>query len=138
MSEPVVVLDNEAVQALLDRRHRRHRLVVSLVEFTAARGRKPGGPAPLVPTGVRVEAGWDRQSARAASINRLHVTDVPLDRHEADRAARLVRQLRVSVADAHLGATMAAVGTCTVVTSDVDDVRRMAEYLDVPVRIVPL
>jgi predicted nucleic acid-binding protein len=135
-AERPLLLDHEAVQALLDTGHRRHRRVALLVEATAASGRRRGRPAPVVPTAVRVEAAWDRRHPRAASINRFAVGDAPLDGEMADRAARLVTELRVSVADAHLGATLAAVGECTVVTSDVDDVRRMADHLDVPVRIV--
>jgi len=137
-TERPLLLDNEAVQALRDTGHRRHRRVALLVEVTAASGRRRGRPAPVVPTAVRVEAAWDRRDPRAASINRFKVVDAPLDGELADRAARLLSELRVSVPDAHLGATIAAVGTCTVITSDVDDVRRMAEHLDVPVRIVPV
>jgi hypothetical protein len=131
-----LVLDNEAVQALRDASHRKHRKTLAFVEAAVSRGR--GGAAPVVPAAVRVEAAWDRRVPGAAAINRLRVADVVLDRPGADRAAALVAALRISVADAHLGAVVATIPACTVLTSDVDDVRRIAVYLDVPVRVVGL
>ena len=132
-----LVLDNEAVQALLDPAHRKHRRALAFVEAAVSRGR--GGAAPVVPTAVRVEAAWDRRAPGAAAINRLRITDAVLDRAAADRAAALVAALRVAVADAHIGAAVATMpGPCAVLTSDVDDVRRIAAHLDVPVRVVGL
>jgi hypothetical protein len=132
-----LVLDNEAVQALRDPAHRKHRRALAFVEVIVSGGR--GGAAPVVPTAVRVEAAWDRRVAGAAAINRLRVTDAPLDRAGADRAAALVAALRISVADAHIGAVVATMpGSCAVLTSDVDDVGRIVRHLDVPVRVVAL
>lgn len=132
-----LVLDNEAVQALRDPAHRKHRRALAFVEAMVVRGR--AGAAPVVPTAVRVEAAWDRRSTGAATINRLRVTDAVLDRAAADRAAALVSALRVAVADAHLGAVVATTpGPCAVLTSDVDDMRRVVAHLDVPVRVVGL
>ena len=132
-----LVLDNEAVQALRDASHRKHRKTLAFVEAAVSRGR--GGAAPVVPAAVRVEAAWDRRVPGAAAINRLRVADVVLDRPGADRAAALVAALRISVADAHLGAVVATIlAPCAVLTSDVDDVRRIAAHLDVPVRVVGL
>ena len=61
MSRPrTVVLDNEAVQALADPAHRKHRRVLAVVEAVAARHlRRSGSVRLVVPTSVRVEAGWD-------------------------------------------------------------------------------
>lgn len=132
-----VVLDNEAVQALLDPTHRKHRRALAFVEAAVSRGR--GGAAPVVPTAVRVEAAWDRRAPGVAAINRLRITDATLDRASADRAAALVAALRVAVADAHIGAAVATMpGPCAVLTSDVDDMRRVVAHLDVPVRVVGL
>jgi hypothetical protein len=132
-----LVLDNEAVQALRDPAHRKHRRALAFVESMVVRGRD--GAAPVVPTAVRVEAAWDRRAPGAAPVNRLRIVDVPLDRTGADRAAALVAALRVAVADAHLGAVVATMpGPCAVLTSDVDDVRRIAAHLGVPVRVVGL
>jgi hypothetical protein len=132
-----LVLGNEAVQALRDATHRKHRRALAFVEAVVSRGR--GGAAPTVPTAVRVEAAWDRRAPGAAVINRLRVADVVLDGPGADRAAALLAALRISVADAHLGAVVATIpAPCAVLTSDVDDVRRIAAHLDVPVRVVTL
>lgn len=92
----------------------------------------------MVPTAVRVEAGWDRRAPHAAAINRLRFVDVPLDGPHADRAADLRIALRVSVADAHLGATVAVLGPCAIVTSDVHDMQRIADHLDGSVTVVSL
>jgi hypothetical protein len=133
-----VVLDNEAVQALADPAHRKHRRVLAAVEAAAARNlRRAGSVRLVVPTCVRVEAGWNRQAPRAATINRLRVHDVPLDSGAADRAASVRLALAVSVADAHVGAVLdATAGPHAVLTSDVDDLRRIAEHLGVELNIV--
>jgi len=131
-----LVLDNEAVQALRDPRHRKHRRALAFVEAMLSRGRSA---APVVPTAVRVEAAWDRRAVGAATINRLRVVDAVLDRPDADRAAALVAALRISVADAHIGAVAAAPPTsCAVLTSDAGDMPRISAHLGVPVTIVSL
>ena len=133
-----VVLDNEAVQALADPSHRKHRRVMAVVEAVAARNlRRTGSVRLVVPTAVRVEAGWNRQAAGAAALNRLRVDDHPLDAGAADRAADVRSSLAVSVADAHLAAVLAvAAGPHAVVTSDAGDLRRVAEHLGVAVHVV--
>lgn len=142
MTRPrVVVLDNEAVQALLDPAHRKHRRVLAAVEVVAARrGRGVGAGRLVVPTAVRVEAGWDRRTSGAAGINRLRVEDAPLDRGAADRASEVQRELGVSVADAHLAAVLgdSAPARFAVLTSDASDVRRIAAYLGAEVTVVAL
>lgn len=135
-----VVFDNEAVQALSNVAHGKHRRVLAVVEAVAAKNmRKAGSVRLVVPAAVRVEAGWDRRMPRAAAINRLRMDDLPLDTVAADRAAAVRTQLGVSVANAHLAAS---VGQTTsphaVVTSDVGDMRRMAAALGVDLRIVPV
>lgn len=135
-----VVLDNEAVQALANPRHRKHQKALGFVQGISRRNvRRKTQVRVVVPTSVRVEAGWDRTHSRAAAINRLHIVDAPLDGAAADRAARIRAALGVSVADAHLGAVLEATpGPHAVLTSDVDDVRRMSEHLGTPVRIVTI
>jgi hypothetical protein len=134
-----VLLDNEAVQALLDPAHRKHRRALAHVQVVAERKRKAQPIALAVPTTIRVEAGWDRRARTSAFVNRLRIGDLPLDRQAADAAASLRRQHHVSVADAHVGASAtdaAASGRVTVLTSDPDDVRRMVG--DAAVTIVRL
>ncbi len=127
MTNRLIVLDNEAVQALLDRGHRKHRRCLTLL-----RGADAGRSAAtiVVPTTVRVEAGWDRRYPGAALANRMRIRDLALDEHGANVAVELRGALSLSVADAHLGATIAAAdGPCTVITSDTADVRAMVAVL---------
>lgn len=139
MSSPRTVLfDNEAIQALASHTHRKHRRVLAVVHESAARRLRRGTSARLiVPTAVRVEAGYDRRSPTSTAVNRLRIDDASLDRDSADAAARVRVALNVSVADAHLAACLASTpGPHAVVTSDVDDLHRIAEHLGTPVNII--
>lgn len=133
-----VVFDNEPVQALADPRHRKHRQVLAVVEVAAARNLARAGSVRLVvPTAVRVEAGWNRRAARAGAVNRLRIEDKSLDSATTDVAALARSALSISVADAHLAAVLGATeGPHSVLTSDVDDLRRIAAHLDVEVTVV--
>ena len=133
-----VVLDNEAVQALVDVAHRKHRRVLAAVEVTAARNlRRAGSVRLVVPAAVRVEAGWDRSAGRSAAVNRLRVDDSPLDGRAADAAAEVVSALGVSVADAHLASVLlTAPAPHAVLTSDKADVRRIAARIGAAVNVV--
>lgn len=135
-----VVLDNEAVQALTDPSHRKHRRVLAVLEAIAPRNlRRAAVTRLVVPTAVRVEAGWDRRAPAAAAINRSRAGDAPLDRPSADRATAVRRALAVSVADAHLAVVLEdASPPVAVLTSDVSDVRRIAAHLEVEVTVVVL
>lgn len=134
-----VLLDNEAVQALLDKRHRKHRRVLSALEVATPARAAGTPPQVVVPTCVRVEAGWDRRASTSAAVNMLRIRDESLDPSAADRAARIRAALRLSVADAHLAAVLqGSPGPCAVLTSDVDDLRRIAAHLDLPVTVVGL
>ncbi len=123
-----IVLDNEAVQALEDARHARHRAVLAHVVGVAQRRRKGASLRVVVPTSVRVEAGWNRTSPGSSLLNRLRVVDLPLDASSANLAASIVSITGVSVADAHLGAAMRAIddGDVVVLTSDPGDMVRVA------------
>lgn len=134
-----VVLDNEAVQALIDGAHPKHRWTVAFLDEAARRTLQRRHPtAVVVPAAVRVEAGWDRTRATSAGANRrIRARDVPLDRQAADRAARLRRLAGVSVVDATVGqAAEAAASPVVVLTSDVADMRRLAALVDGEVRVV--
>lgn len=125
----IVLLDNEAVQALRDPAHRKHRRVIGEVLVTGTRTAGAMSIQIAVPAAVRVEAGWDRTAAAWAFVNRLGIVDVPLDISHADAAAGIAKRTGVSVADAHLGAAIQAAGTdyVTVITSDPGDMRKVAE-----------
>ncbi|MGI8661966.1 MAG: hypothetical protein ACR2LQ_01995 [Acidimicrobiales bacterium] len=134
-----VVLDNEAVQALSSSTHPKHAQVIAHMQVIAQRKRKAIPVNIVVPTAARVEAGWDRRARSAALINHLRVADMPLDAVSANVAADLVARLHVSVADAHIGATVRTVadqGAIAIITSDPED---MAAVTDpVPVTVVTI
>lgn len=133
-----VVLDNEAVQALADPAHHKHRRVLAVVEVAAARNLRRGGTVRLVvPTCVRVEAGWNRRDPGAAVVNRLRIDDLALDTLAGNEAAAIRSSLGVSVADAHLGAVLGATeGPHAVLTSDTGDLRRIAKHLGARIKVV--
>jgi predicted nucleic acid-binding protein len=112
----LVVLDNEAVQALASPHHQKHRRVLAHMEAVERRKRQAASISLVVPAAVRVEAGWDRTSAQWA-----------LDAAHANLAAAIHEQAQVSGADAHIGATVrsAANADITVVTSDPADIRKV-------------
>jgi hypothetical protein len=124
----VVVLDNEAVQALGDAGHAKHARVVSHVQVVAQRKRRAAPIRVTTPTAVRVEAGWDRTEPRWAFANALRIGDDALDTPRANAAAAIRTSAGVSVPDAHLGAAILSTSSeqVTVVTGDPDDVRTVA------------
>lgn len=131
----LIVLDNEAVQALSDPAHKKHVHVMSHVRVVADRKSRGLSIRIVVPTAVRVEAGWDRTMPAWAFLNRLLIGDITLDGLNANIAARVRQDARVSVADAHIGAVIQATTATrvTVITSDPGDVRRVAADREVNV-----
>jgi predicted nucleic acid-binding protein len=124
----LVVLDDEAVQALANPHHPKHQRALGYVEVVERRKRHAAAISLLTPTAVRVEVGWDRSSPQWAFLNRLRIVDVVLDAACANKAAAIREQAQVSVADAHIGATVQSApdADITVVTSDPEDIRRAA------------
>ena len=125
----LLLLDNEAVQALRDPAHRKHRRVIGEVEFAFRRAVRTFRVRVAVPAAVRVEAGWDRTAPAWAFINRFPIADIPLDTYHADTAAGIARRTGVSVAEAHLGAAIHATEAdqVMILTSDPGDMRKVAE-----------
>ena len=134
----LVVLDNEAVQALASPHHPKHQRALGYVELVERRKRHAALISVLAPTAVRVEAGWDRSSPRWAFLNRLRIVDVLLDAVCANKAAMIREQAQVSVADAHIGATVQSAldADITVITSDPEDIRRVAGGSPVTVVVI--
>jgi hypothetical protein len=101
---------------------------VSHAQVVASRKRRAVAIQMVVPTAVRVEAGWDRTSPAWAFPNRLRITDSPLDTANANTAAGIRGRTGVSVADSHLGAIIQSAphDQITVVTSDPGDMRLVA------------
>jgi hypothetical protein len=124
----LVVLGNEAVQALRDPGHSQHRRVVSLAQVVTSRKRRAVAIQVVAPTAVRVEAGWDRTSPAWVFPNRLRIADHPLDTASANTAAGIRDRTSVSVADSHIGAVIQSApdGQTTVVTSDPSGMRLVA------------
>ncbi len=130
-----LVLDNQAVSALLRGPAVERRQVI---EALAA---ADGGS--VVPSAVRVEAGWDRRAGLAASANRLVSDDDVLDGRGADRAA----ELRASVAGASVVDACVAVaaeraaaqgGPVEILTSDPLDMAALAAHLEGRFEVRPL
>ena len=124
----LVVLDCEVIQALRDPSHPKHRRVVSHTQVVASRKRRAVAIQMMVPTAVRVEAGWDRTSPAWVFTNRLRIADSPLDTASANTAAAIRDRTGVSVADSHLGAVIQSAphDQITAVTSDPGDMRLVA------------
>jgi hypothetical protein len=126
----IVILDNEAVQALQSVGHPHHRRTLAHIQVVAQRKRKALPVDLVAPTAVRVEAGWDRTAPAAAFVNRLRIRDAALDGPAANVAAGIRARHEVSVANAHLGAVVAALapkGAVTVITSDPADVGKVVQ-----------
>src|SRR6266581_9245682 len=85
----LVVLDCEAVQALREPGHSKHRRVVSHAQVVASRKRRAVAIQQVVPTAVRVEAGWDRTSPAWVLPNRLRIADSPLDTRSEEHTSEL-------------------------------------------------
>jgi hypothetical protein len=134
-----LVLDNEAAQALSSSRTHDRRRASVVAAVMAANGRV------VVPTAVRVEAGWRRRDPAAAGANRLVSNDVPLDRADADRAVQLRRLVpTASVVDATVAVAAERVDAdvpCAVVevlTSDVADISALAAHIEVRIAMFSL
>jgi hypothetical protein len=136
-----LVLDNEAVQALADVNHRKHRRALAFVEAANERSRRRRHLlSVVVPVAVRVEAGWDRRAPTAATLNRIsRARDVVLDGPAADRAAEVHAQTVVSVVDATVAqAAETSAGPVAILTSDASDMRRLAVLVEGDVRVLQL
>lgn len=125
-----IILDNEAVRALTGSYpdHAKHRAVVAHLAGAVARRRRGAMVNAVVPTAVRVEAGWDRSATSAAAINRFRVVDGVLDTTAANVGAEIVKRNGVSVADAHVGAVVRSLigADVVVLTSDPEDMVRVS------------
>ena len=134
-----VVLDNEAVQALLRLTHPKHRRVLTFIDEINQRNQRRGQQTRVVvPVAVRVEAGWDRTARNASLTNRLaRARDVILDGSVADRSSQLRQAAAVSVVDATVGhAAETAASPTVILTSDAADMGRLAGLLAGEVRVV--
>jgi hypothetical protein len=99
-------------------------MVISHLAGAVSRRRRGSIVDTVVPTTVRVEAGWDRSTLGAAAINRLRVSDHSLDAPTANVAASIQHSTGLGPTDAHVGATVRSVdsGDVVVLTSDPSDI----------------
>ncbi len=124
-----LVFDNEAVQALIDPDHHKHRTVLAHLEGVVVRRRRGVVVEAIVPTTVRVEACWDRSKRGAAAINRFGLQDRPLDTPAANLASAIRARTETSIADAHVGAVVRTLGSdeIVVLSSDPDDMKSVCD-----------
>lgn len=135
-----LVLDNEAAVALLSADEHNPKRAAVIAAIAAANGRR------VVPSAVRVEAGWDRSQPRAANANRLVKTDDVLDAGGADRAVQLRSAVpSASVVDATVAVATVAVAAnaanaanevVEILTSDKPDLMALAGHLHTTVDVV--
>jgi hypothetical protein len=136
-----IILDCEAIQALKDVDHSKHSDALAVIQVVNdRRRRRPDAPRVVAPVAARVEAGWDRSHRSSAHINWLtRAVDWPLTTERADQATRIRVGADVSAVDATIGQ---AADECpkpvTIVTSDVEDMIRLAGGLRGVVRVAPL
>jgi hypothetical protein len=136
-----LVFDNEAVQALADVNHHKHRRALAFIEAANQRaGRRRRQVSVVVPVTVRVEAGWDRRAPMYAAVNRIsRARDAVVDGPAADRASELRGQTCVSVVDATVvQAAEVSPGPAAILTSDSSDMRRLAALVEGDVRVLQL
>jgi len=132
-----LVLDNEAVRALLSMRSSDRKRAMVVEAIAAANGQR------VVPTAVRGEAGWRRTDPKAANANRLVAVDDELDRVGADRVVQLRSAVpAASVVDASVALAAERVGAgddvVEVLTSDAVDLQALAAHSRVRVDVVVL
>lgn len=144
-TERTVIFDTEAIHLLASpaEKPEQSRRLLAAIEGHARRNRAGIPAALIVPTAVRAEARWNRAEPGSAGLNRYRIRDFELGGAEANTAAaiRMALGSRISVADAHIGAVLAATATNaphTVYTSDQPDVRDIAAHVGVPVTLPPL
>jgi hypothetical protein len=138
MAAPVrhLVLDNEAVSALLATTPQHAERAQVLEAIMAANGRT------VVPTAVRCEALWDRTEQAAAAAN-LHVKDDdPLDPAAANRNVQLRQAVpAASLVDASVVVSAERLpggDVVEILTSDPGDLAALAGHTDVNIDVCSL
>jgi hypothetical protein len=138
MAAPVrhLVLDNEAVSALLATTPQHTKRAQVLKAIMAANGRT------VVPTAVRCEALWDRTRQRSAAANLHAKDDDPLDRAAADRNVQLRMAVpAASIVDASVivsAERLRGGDVVEVLTSDPRDLAALAGHAEATIDICTL
>lgn len=133
-----LVLDNEALQALADPRHSKHRVMlekIAAVKYESGRG---ASVRVVTPTAVRVEALVSRRTAGTASLGRFNVQDIALDSTRTDRCVTLAAAASATAVDATVAEAAegeARTRLVSVYTSDVGDLTRLVAQVDNSARV---
>ncbi len=132
-----LVLDNEALQALADPRHSKHRVMlekIAAVKYESGRG---ASVRVVTPTAVRVEARVSRRTAGTASLGRFNVQDIALDSTRTDRCVTLAAASATAVdaTVAEAAESEARTRHVSVYTSDVGDLTRLVAQVDNSARV---
>jgi hypothetical protein len=128
-----LVLDNEALQALANPRHPKHRVMlekIAAVKYESSRG---ASVRVVTPTAVRVEALVSRRTPATAGLGRFNVQNIALDSTRADRCVALGTASTASAVDATVAEAAeseARTGNVSVYTSDVADLTRLVAHVD--------
>jgi hypothetical protein len=135
MAAPVrhLVLDNEAVSALLATTPQHAKRAQVLEAIMAANGRT------VVPTAVRCEALWDRTEQATAAANQHVKDDDPLDPAAANRNVQLRQAVpAASLVDASVlvsAERLPGGDVVEVLTSDPGDLAALAGHTDVNIDV---
>lgn len=126
---PVAVLDAEALSVLADPAARRTsaKRAQAVLEAVERRGGIARVPAPVLAEVSRTK----ERSAAIAQVLR-HARVVPTDRAIAERAGLLLERFRLDschAVDAFVVVTAATLGNAVILTSDPDDMRRLAAHV---------
>jgi len=127
------VLDNEALQALADRHHPKHRGMLEKIAAVTYESRRGVSVRVVTPTAVRVEALVSRQAAGTATLGRFQVQDVPLDGARADRCVTLAAAATATVVDttvAEAAESQAGTRRVSIYTADVADLTRLVGHVE--------
>lgn len=133
-----MVLDHEAVQALADRHHPKHRVLLeklAAVRYESGRG---ASVRVVTTTAVRVEARVARRAAGSAALGSFRVQDVSLDPTRADRCVALSTAASATAVDATVAEAAedeARLRLVSVYTSDVADLTRLVAHAGTSARI---
>lgn len=133
-----LVLDNEALQALADPRHPKHRVMLEKIAAVKYESERGASVRVVTPTAVRVEALVSRQTAVTAALGRFNVQDIALDSTRADRCVALAAAATATAVDATVAAAAeseAHTRQVTVYTSDVGDLTRLIEQVSNSARV---
>lgn len=128
-----LVLDNEALQALGDRRHAKHRVMLEKIAAVAYESRRGASVRVVTPTVVRVEALISRRASETATLGRFKVQDITLDSTRADRCVVLAAAATATAVDATVAEAAeseARTRRVSVYTSDVADLTRLVGHVD--------